>query len=249
MEPMGMEKEFLLKEKYNGVKSAEYEDDVQSLESGVPLAYLIGFVPFLGTKIFLDSHPLIPRTETEYWVEKVIHEIKNKIPPPYILDIFAGSGCIGVALMAHLPTAHVDFAEIEKKHLSTIVKNLEENNLSLSRATIFESNVWSAVQGRYDYILANPPYLAREHIERVENSVLTHEPANALFAKENGFALIRETIAGAPMHLHPQGMLYIEHEPEHAELIKEYSQQKGFLVENHKDQYGTLRYSTLKYEA
>jgi release factor glutamine methyltransferase len=92
----------LLQDKYNGIQTPEFETDVKRLESGEPLAYVIGWQPFCGTKIFLDSHPLIPRPETEYLVNKIITELSDK-QNLKILDLCAGSGCIGVALLQALP--------------------------------------------------------------------------------------------------------------------------------------------------
>ena len=66
------DEKWLLDEKYAGEPSAEFEADKERLASGEPLAYVIGYQPFLGLKIYLDSHPLIPRAETEWWVEQML---------------------------------------------------------------------------------------------------------------------------------------------------------------------------------
>lgn len=72
---MTKDEKWLLEEKYNGKKTAEYEADTKRLASGEPLGYVIGYQPFLGLKIYLDSHPLIPRPETEWWVDQLLKEI------------------------------------------------------------------------------------------------------------------------------------------------------------------------------
>jgi release factor glutamine methyltransferase len=246
------EKHFLLQEKYNGEKTPEYENDLVRLAEGEPLAYVIGFVPFLSSKIYLDSRPLIPRPETEYWVEKAMQEISDPSFPISgpktfkILDLFAGSGCIGVAILKHVQNARVDFGEIEKEHFPTIEKNLLENGIDESRFRIIDTDVFSNINDSYDYIFANPPYLTESRRGRVEGSVLEYEPAEALFAGEDGFLLIRKTIEGLPKHLNPAGALYIEHEPEHTEAILKYAQKVGFGALTYPDPYGVLRYSVLK---
>jgi methylase of polypeptide subunit release factors len=77
---MSQDIEWLLKEKFGGEKSDAFFADCKRLALGEPLGYLIGHVPFLGCTIHLDSKPLIPRTETEFWTEKAIEEIKRAAP-------------------------------------------------------------------------------------------------------------------------------------------------------------------------
>jgi len=216
--------------------------------------YARGYVPFLDCRIYLDSRPLIPRSETEYWVEKVIGRLSPGIlryedtgndSVLHCLDLFAGSGAIGVALLKHVPHAEVDFGEIDETHLPTIEKNIRENGISPSRTRVFKTDVWSDVSGRYDLILANPPYLSKSRSERVQESVTGYEPDRALFADNDGFALIERTILGAPQHLARHGELYIEHEPEHADRVVKTGVDVGFSVHVRKDQYGSVRYSVL----
>ena len=116
---------FLLNEKYAGVRTPEYEKDLARLAGGEPVDYVIGWKPFLDCKIFLDSHPLIPRAETEYWVEQAITEIqesKKAGAGTRHLDLFAGSGAIGIAVLKHLPQVGVDFGEIDAAHPPTILQ-------------------------------------------------------------------------------------------------------------------------------
>ena len=75
-----MEVEWLLKEKYHGEKTSKFEADVARLTKGEPLAYVIGWIPFYDCKIDVSLHPMIPRPETEFWVEKAITVIKNSLP-------------------------------------------------------------------------------------------------------------------------------------------------------------------------
>lgn len=213
-----------------------------------PEAYRIGHVPFLGATIFLDSRPLIPRTETEWWVEQVVGRMSQLVEREIqVLDLFSGSGCVGVAILKQVPHAHVTFGELEARHLPTIEKNIRENGIDPSRTRVVRTDVWTAIEvgPRYDFILANPPYLAESRVERVEESVLQHEPRTALFAEDDGFALIDATIAGLPTHLSPGGQSWIEHEPEHAPRILESATRLGLSAASHKDQYGVIRYSVI----
>lgn len=214
------------------------------MKSEEPEAYRVGHVPFLGATIYLDSRPLIPRTETEWWVEKCIASLRNKVSPCRVLDLFSGSGCCGIAVLLHVPTAHVTFGEFDARHLATIEKNVTTNGVR-DRAVVTQTDVWGALRDTYDVVLANPPYLSRARLDRIEPSVLEHEPVGALFAEDDGYALIDATIQGLPTHLVPGGQAWIEHEPEHAPRILTDAKALGLSATNHKDQYGIERYSVI----
>lgn len=239
---------WLLKEKYQGVASPEYEDDLRRLEAGEPLAFVIGFVPFLGTTIYLDSHPLIPRAETEYWVHEALKVIKERTKGPVrMLDLCAGSGAIGVALLKHLPEATVDFAEIDRAHHMTILKNLEENHIDQRRAHVYGGDLFEKITETYDYILTNPPYIDPALDARVDSSVTTHEPSAALWGGTAGLAIIGNIIRDAQAHLVQGGVIFIEHEPEQVEAIQESARLHRYnAFETIPDQYGVLRLTALE---
>lgn len=235
---MNQEQQWLLNEKYNGVKTPEFENDLKRLESGEPLAYVIGWQPFCGTKIYLDSHPLIPRSETEYWAKLVIDEIKTK-ESPKILDLCAGSGCIGVSIAKAIPDSIVDFVEIDKSHHTTILKNIKENGIDEKRTRVYGGNLFENVIDQYDIIVSNPPYIDPELSGRIGTGVRGYEPDLALFGGKAGMELIREILIKSGQFLKPAGVLYIEHEPEQVEEIQKIL--PGIASE--KDQFGVLRFS------
>ena len=235
---------WLQQEKYGGTTPPAFFDDKKRLESGEPLDYIIGSKPFLGCTIDLTFRPLIPRTETENWVEKVLATLPRS--PIHILDIFAGSGCVGVALARHLPNARVDFADNDLNCLKQIRKNIALHNLT-PRAQVMQSNVFSNITCRYDYIFANPPYIARNSTG-VQDSVLNHEPHAALFARNNGFNLIQKTIQGAHEHLKPNGTLFIEHDPHQTQQIHNLAHTLPYKrIHTHKDQYEYERMTEVVY--
>jgi len=256
---------WLLKEKYQGVESEAFWADCARLDAGVPLAYLIGSVPFLDCTIHLDSHPLIPRPETEYWVEQAIAAIKSSSSrfnlvledgrgpalSLQILDLCAGSGAIGVAVAKAIPEANVTFAELDPAHLSTIEKNIQ-SNLSVNRKVgptqyeVLVSDIFEEFRSdvKFDYILTNPPYIDKE-ARTVDENVVEHEPHLALFGGVAGMELITRIIAAAPQHLTPTGQLWIEHEPAQVAAITSLAQTHRFSVITHPDQYGVPRFSVL----
>jgi release factor glutamine methyltransferase len=241
------EQAWLLREKYHGIRTTDYEADCRRLAAGEPLAYLIGYQPFLATTIWLDSRPLIPRTETEYWVEKLILNYRaTGHTPRQILDLCAGSGAIGVALAVAFPAAHVTFSELEANHLPTIEKNCQYNQLPSDRYTLFTGDLFEPLPdtSRFDVIVSNPPYIDPS-LDRVSASVRAFEPAIALYGGSGGIALLNKIIADARPHLTNDGQLWLEHEPEQAALLAEYSHQYGFRCHTHQDQFGNQRYSQL----
>jgi len=281
------EEQWLLKEKYHGEKTDAFYADCKALALGTPLGYLIGHVPFLDCTIYLEEQPLIPRVETEFWVEQAITTIQESQdiqptlpgdtsdsslaqsrlgmggfgwgtpgatesgsgptgPTPHILDLCAGSGCIGVAVAKHVPAAQVDFAELNARLIPTISTNCEANGVTHDRFTTYHSNLFESIPAgtAYDFILSNPPYIDPA-IDRATESVKSHEPHLALYGGEGGIEIIEQLITATPAHLAPGGQLWIEHEPEQAAAINDIARVHNFSATNHKDQYEVVRYSIL----
>jgi release factor glutamine methyltransferase len=244
--------QWLLKEKYNDIKSDAFYADCRRLALGEPLAYIIGHTPFLNCQIWLDHHPLIPRPETEHWTHEAIDAIKTtstlslglEEASPKILDLCAGSGCIGISVLKEIDKARVDFSEIDEKLIATITKNIETNITATDRARVFHSNLFSNINDTYDFILTNPPYID-ESLNRADKSVKDFEPYIALFGGEAGLEIIDRLISTAPGYLSVGGQLWLEHEPEQNNAISELGEKYDFSVSTHKDQYGVDRYSIL----
>lgn len=245
---------WLLAEKYHGQKTPAFYADCKRLALGEPLGYIIGWVPFLDTRIYLDSKPLIPRPETEYWTKEVLKTLTEQqtlalgltpSEPIRVLDLCAGSGCIGVAIAAAVPHTHVTFAELDAAHLDTIARNCQENGIPADLYTIVQSNCFSALPDTtFDLIVSNPPYVDQS-LGRVATSVSEHEPALALYGGANGLELITTIITAAPAHLQPGDALWLEHEPEQVAAIHDLAQHAGFQCTTYPDQYAVHRYSIL----
>jgi release factor glutamine methyltransferase len=216
------EKRQLLREKYNGKTCDEYLADCERVEEGEPLAYVIGHVPFLTTRIFLDSRPLIPRSETEEWTRDARDMLRRRKGGTLsLLDLFSGSGAVGVSLAAALPHSHVTFSDIRKDHLALAQKNARENGISLGRVSCIESDVFSRIPNKplYDAILANPPYIPNDR--SLPESVKGYEPHDALFGGPDGLTYIVETLRGAHSRLKkPYGVLFLEHDSTQLETLK-----------------------------
>ncbi|MBU2540033.1 peptide chain release factor N(5)-glutamine methyltransferase [Patescibacteria group bacterium] len=280
---MQKEASWLLKEKYNGKVTKGFKKDLKRLQNGEPIDYIIGFVSFLGCKIDLSKKPLIPRQETEYWVREAIKGIKKDYSSRVknsrsrifytagytaekvktgniklnILDIFSGSGCIGLAILKNIKNSKVDFAEKDKRFLKQIELNLKLNNIDKKRYKIIQSDVFSKIKGEYDYIFANPPYISKGNLKKVQKAVLKHEPKKAIFGGKDGFFCIRRFLKEAPSFAPPslkatdglskasegRGKIFMEFSPEQKKEIERLLKKFGYKnYRFHKDQFNKWRY-------
>ncbi len=240
----------LLRDKYGGDPKADLTQDIARLDAGEPLAYVIGWIPFLGLTIRLDSHPLIPRPETEWWTEELIAHLKDLFgdTPFRLLDMCAGSGAIGLSVLKHLPHSHVSFGELVPEHAALIGANLKENHIGPARADIRSGDLFAPFAGeRFSIIVSNPPYVPSERT--LEKSVTFYEPASALYAGTEGLEIIERIAREAPSYIQTPGELWVEADISNVA-------QTGILLKEHgatrldlrNDQYGRPRLVVGYYE-
>ncbi len=213
---MTRDEKWLLDEKYSGQETPEYEADKERLATGEPVAYVIGWQPFLGLKIYLDSRPLIPRPETEWWTEQLLMHVGRRTSYIKFLDLCAGSGAIGCTALKMLPTAQAFFGEVDPAHETTILKNIRENNLDATRAHVKIGDLFAPfADTKFDVIAANPPYIPED--SELPESVANYEPSLALRASEGGLGIIRRIAEELPKRLTKHGVAWIECDSAHAE--------------------------------
>ena len=194
-------------------------------------------------KFSLRFTPHPPRADVGTYASRKISSFSRR---PRVLDIFTGSGCIGVAVLKHIRGAHVDFAEKEKKFLKQIKINAELNGIDSGRYRIFLSDIFSNIKGKYDYIFANPPYVAEERKAKVQKSVLEQEPNDAIFGGKDGLYYIRKFLKEARDHLKPSGKIYMEFDSFQKQAMAKLLKQFGYThFEFFKDQYGKWRYARI----
>lgn len=215
------EKRWILEDKYNvkkeselkGGKISDFSTDLKRLSSGEPLAYIIDNIPFLNCKIDLKYRPLIPRTETEFWVNNFLeNDVKNQKEKIEILDIFSGSGCIGISILKNSKNKNIflDFSEINETFIKQIKKNISLNLENNTNYNIFKSDIFKNIpkDKKYNYILANPPYIPKS--KKVDSSVIDFEDYNSLFAEDNGLYFVKILILEGLEKLKKNGKMIIE---------------------------------------
>lgn len=235
----------LFKDKYKNHWRKDFLKDAERVKRGEPLDFVIGWTSFLNTKINLSLKPLIPRPETEYWTEKAIKKIK-KLGKPKILDIFSGSGAIGIAVLENVKSAKVDFGEFEPALARQIKKNLKLNGIAAGRARVFCSDVFKKIFGRYDFILANPPYIPLARKKKVHPSVVKYERASSLWGGKDGLYFAGKFMNGIKTHLLPDGEAWMEFDAPEKNKIRNLVKQLGLSAEFRKDQYGEWRYAIIR---
>ena len=198
--------------------SKNLEEDYEKLKQKYPIQYLIGYVNFYGYKIDVDENVLIPRYETELLVDKTINYIKkyfnNKIN---ILDIGTGSGAISVALKKSID-CNITGVDISKNALEVAKKNAKSNDVDIN---FLESDIFSNVEGKYDVIISNPPYISRN--EEVMDSVDKYEPHLALYAKNDGLYFYQNILENAKKYLNDKYIIAFEIGYWQGNIIKEYA--------------------------
>jgi len=214
----------------------------------VPEEYLKGKTRFLNCKIDLSKRTFIPRIETEFWVKKIIKKLEKKQEKLEVLDIFAGSGCIGIAILKNIKNFKVDFSEIEKKAIEQIKINLKLNKIPKKKYQVYKSDLFKNLKGKkYDYIFSNPPYVAETRTREVGDSVLKYEPSKALFSGKKGLNHIRKFLKQAKGFLKEKGVIYLEFDSRQKKDIEKILKKENYSsFKFFKDQFKKYRFAEIK---
>jgi release factor glutamine methyltransferase len=189
---------------------APLRDLVKRRGEGEPLQHLLGTVEFCGHVFVCDKRAMVPRPETEELVELLKSEIQSASggPKSKIVDVGTGSGVIALSLAAEFPEAKVLAVDVSDDALALAQENASRLNLS-DRVRFLKSRLLENVEGTFDLIVANLPYISTRDRHTLSPEVL-HDPEVALFAGTRGDELLRELIDQAPSRLRPGGMLGLE---------------------------------------
>jgi len=201
---------------------------IRRRSQGEPVAYIIGQKGFFGEMYKVGPGVLIPRPETEIIVEEVIGYLKKaNLETARILDLGAGTGCIGFSILKN--TVETSLVSVEKSPEAFYYLEQNKQNLGLQdRVQTIHSaveEVTSGSIGMFDAIVSNPPYIA-ENDPQVEENVRKFEPAEALFAKEEGLQLIKNWFEFSTTLLKPKGIILFEIGYTQGEAVKKMAEDK-----------------------
>jgi release factor glutamine methyltransferase len=176
-----------------------------------PAAYIRGVQEFWNRDFEVTSDVLIPRPESELIVEELLALLPIDAPalPRRVADIGTGSGCIAVTVAAERPQVHVVATDISRPALDVARKNAARAGVA-PRIEFLECAYLSGTTGMFDFILANPPYVAKAEYEQLQPEVREYEPEMALQAGEDGLRDIRQIIDVSAGRLKPGGTLFME---------------------------------------
>ncbi|MFO8140402.1 MAG: 50S ribosomal protein L3 N(5)-glutamine methyltransferase [Marinobacter sp.] len=174
----------------------------------VPVAYLLGEGWFMGMPFNIDERVLVPRSPIGELLENGLQPWLGMQPVQRILDLCTGSGCIGIGAASVFDEAEVDLSDISEDALEVAESNIELHGLQ-GRVRTVRSDVFANIEGQYDVILSNPPYVDAEDLADMPEE-FHHEPALGLAAGNDGLAIAHRIIAGASDHLTENSLLIVE---------------------------------------
>ena len=198
-----------------------YRDLVTKRGERIPLQHLTGEQELMGLDFHVNEHVLIPRQDTECLVERVLPYVDGK----RVLDVCTGSGCIAIAIAKLGKPFIVHGVDISEEALAVARQNATELNASVE---LFAGDLMTKMDGQYDVIVSNPPYIPPSVIEGLMPEVRLHEPMLALDGGQDGLEFYRKIARQAVARLAPNGRLFLEIGCEQAAAVAEILQKQGY---------------------
>lgn len=190
----------------------QVNSDLERRAKHEPLAYILGYKEFYGRNFIVSPDVLIPRPETE-----AIINLAKEQKPAKILDVGTGSGCIAITLKLELPVSNVSAVDISPKALQIARQNAAKLGAEIAFS---ESDLLEKVQGEYDLIVANLPYVDKNWDWL--SPELAYEPDLALYAEDSGLCDIKRLVRQAEAHLTKRGVLMLESDLSQHGKIQDY---------------------------
>ena len=191
----------------------------------IPLQQLTGEQDFMGLTFNVNEHVLIPRQDTEILVEEVLKELHDGMR---ILDMCTGSGCILLSLLHYSNDCEGLGVDLSAEALKVAGRNVLKvlTPEKAEHAHFLQSDLFEKVEGKFEIIVSNPPYIAS--VEKLMPEVRDHEPRMALDGTEDGLHFYRRIIEEAGKHLVSSGMLFFEIGYDQGQAVSELMRTEGY---------------------
>ena len=211
MRALGLSREALITRAADGVAAEELGEINAILErrlAGEPLDHIIGEREFFGRAFRITPDVLSPREDTELLVRTTLSEL-SATEAPRVLDLGTGSGAIAITLLAERPDMSAVAVDISPYALLVAEENAQAHRVS-DRLDLMEGSWFDHVEGRFDAIVSNPPYITDAAMESLEREVRDFDPALALAGGPDGLDAYRVIVGRACAHLQPGAPLLLE---------------------------------------
>lgn len=190
----------------------QLEKFIKQRLNGEPVAYIIGSRDFWKHRFNVNQHTLIPRPDSETLVEQALNYFQDNELSLKVLDLGTGSGCLLLSVLSEFKNARGVGVDVSAKALEVAKRNAKQ--LSLEEKVIFvESHWFSRLKGKFDIILANPPYIDSLEKAHMAKETLEHEPHLALFTENNGLQDYDDIAREIHRYLTPTGYAFVELNP------------------------------------
>ena len=221
------------------------------LNTSIPIQYLSGISFWRNLKLEVSNRVLIPRPETELFIEIIAGIFKNKEEKITFVDLGTGSGAISIALALANPNWNGIATDIDKNAIEIASRNFV-NNSNQSNLKFYNGNWWDPLanyKGEIDLAVANPPYIPKDTYELLPIEVKNFEPKNALLGGKEGLDHISQIVQNAPLYLKDKGWLLIENHFDQGEKVKKLFLENRFTsVKVLKDFSGIGRFTIGRYK-
>ena len=193
----------------------------------IPLQQLTGEQDFMGLTFAVNEHVLIPRQDTEILVEEVLKELHDGMR---VLDMCTGSGCILLSLLHYSNDCEGLGVDLSAEALEVAERNAERllDAEKTEQVHFLQSDLFEKVEGKFEIIVSNPPYIASEEVDKLMPEVREHEPRMALDGTEDGLYFYRRIIEEAGRYLVSSGMLFFEIGYDQGQAVSELMRAQGY---------------------
>ena len=187
-------------------QAKQFKQDVKQFNDGMPMQHIIGHEWFYNRKFKVTNDTLIPRPETEEWLDRVLKMLPKK--PLNVLDIGTGTGVLAITDKLERPEDVVTATDLSKEALQVASENAKALQADV---TFKQGDLFAPIENEtFDVVLSNPPYIGLDELNVMDQSVIDYEPKLALFAEDDGYLIYTRLADSIVNHLNPKAQIFLE---------------------------------------